>query len=116
MGFQHQPLNIWDDHRSSASRPTNSHYGHRLLIRLSYPDFRDLSSSGATAACPPPPIMASEMILEVDIRLRIIYIESFTGEKSLAVAFTDSDHFDRLLRYKVNYHVDKVVTYIPSGR
>ncbi|KAK0512887.1 hypothetical protein JMJ35_004904 [Cladonia borealis] len=55
-------------------------------------------------------------IIEVDIRLRIIYIESFDGEKSLAVEFTDNDHFDRMLAYHVNYRGDKVVSYIPSGR
>ena len=55
-------------------------------------------------------------IIEVDSKLRIIYIESFTGEKAVAVKFTDNDYFDRLLRYNVNYHGDKVVTYIPSGR
>ena len=55
-------------------------------------------------------------IIEVDSKLCIIYIKSFTGEKAVAVKFTDSDYFDRLLRYNVNYHGDKVVTYIPSGR
>ena len=69
-----------------------------------------------------PPTMASDdryifgTIVEVDIRLRIIYIESFAGEKALAVEFTDNDHFDRLVRYNMNYHGDKVVTYYPSGR
>ena len=71
---------------------------------------------------PPPPTMASDnryvfgTIVEVDIRLRIIYIESFAGEQSLAVEFTNKDHFDRLVRYNNDYHGDKVVTYIPSGR
>ena len=54
-------------------------------------------------------------IVEVDSRLRIIYIESFAGEKAVAVEFTDNDHFDWLLRYKVNHQGDKVVTYISSG-
>ena len=55
-------------------------------------------------------------IIEVDARLRIVYIESFAGEKAVAIEFTDNDHFDRLARYNLNYHGDKVVTYIPTGR
>ena len=55
-------------------------------------------------------------IIEVDARLRVVYIKSFAGEKAVAIEFTDDDLFDRLLRYNFNYHGDNVVTYYSSGR